>query len=74
MSSKQVLSPLTGRIWKIEVQAGAEVNEGDVLMVLESMKMEIPVEAPHAGTVQALNVKEGDTVEEDQLLISLAVK
>lgn len=70
MSSNTVLSPLTGMVWKIEVQAGAQVAEGDVLMVLESMKMEIPVEAPRAGTVQALNVKEGDAVEEDQILVS----
>ena len=71
MSAQPVLSPLTGSVWKIEVQEGAKVAEGDVLMVLESMKMEIPVEAPHAGTVRGLSVKEGDTVEEDQPLVSL---
>ena len=71
MSAQPVLSPLTGSVWKIEVQEGTKVAEGDVLMVLESMKMEIPVEAPHAGTVRGLSVKEGDTVEEDQPLVSL---
>ncbi|WP_431153288.1 biotin/lipoyl-binding carrier protein [Acidovorax facilis] len=71
MSSLKVLSPLTGSVWKIEVQPGTHVAEGDVLMVLESMKMEIPVEAPQAGVVQELNVQEGDTVQEDQLLASL---
>ena len=71
MSSLKVLSPLTGSVWKIEVQPGTRVAEGDVLMVLESMKMEIPVEAPQAGVVQELNVQEGDTVQEDQLLASL---
>ena len=72
MSSLKVLSPLTGSVWKIEVQPGTRVAEGDVLMVLESMKMEIPVEAPQAGVVQELNVQEGDAVQEDQLLASLA--
>lgn len=73
MKSEKVLSPLTGSVWKIEVQPGALVAEGDVLMVLESMKMEIPVEASQAGTVTTLGVKEGDTVEEDQLLVTLEV-
>jgi biotin carboxyl carrier protein len=71
MSAEKVLSPLTGKVWKIEVQPGTKVAEGDVLMVLESMKMEIPVEAPRAGTVQALSVREGDAIEEDQLLVTL---
>jgi acetyl-CoA carboxylase biotin carboxyl carrier protein len=74
MSVQKVLSPLTGAVWKIEVQPGAEVAEGDVLMVLESMKMEIPVEAPHAGIVNELNVKEGEAVQEDQLLASLELR
>lgn len=71
MSVQQVHAPLTGAVWKIEVQPGAAVAEGDVLMVLESMKMEIPVEAPQAGVVKELSVKEGETVQEDQLLAVL---
>lgn len=71
MSSQKVLSPLAGGVWKIEVQLGTRVEEGDVLMVLESMKMEIPVEAPRAGTVKELSVKEGDAVVEDQILLLL---
>lgn len=71
MSSLNVHSPLTGSVWKIEVKPGSEVAEGDVLMVLESMKMEIPVEASQAGVVAELRVKEGETVQEDQLLAVL---
>lgn len=71
MSVQKVHAPLTGAVWKIVVQPGAEVAEGDVLMVLESMKMEIPVEAPQAGVVKELSVKEGETVEEDQLVAVL---
>jgi len=71
MRTENVHSPLAGTVWKIEVQAGTKVAEGDVLMVLESMKMEIPVEAPRAGTVQAISVQEGDEIVEDQLLVTL---
>jgi acetyl-CoA carboxylase biotin carboxyl carrier protein len=71
MSAEEVRSPLTGKVWKIEVKSGTAVAEGEVLMVLESMKMEIPVEAPRAGTVQTLSVQEGDLIEEDQLLVTL---
>jgi biotin carboxyl carrier protein len=71
MSSLNVLSPLTGSVWKIEVQPGAQVAQGDVLMVIESMKMEIPVEAPQAGVLTALSVQEGETVQEDQLLAAI---
>jgi acetyl-CoA carboxylase biotin carboxyl carrier protein len=47
----EILAPVTGTVWKIETQAGAEVSEGQTLFVLESMKMEIPVEASEAGRV-----------------------
>jgi acetyl-CoA carboxylase biotin carboxyl carrier protein len=71
MQSEKVYSPLTGMVWKLLVSAGQTVAAGDVLMVLESMKMEIPVEAPRGGAVFAVHVKEGDSVEEDQLLLVL---
>jgi biotin carboxyl carrier protein len=66
-----VRSEIAGSVWKIEVAEGQSVAEGDVLIVLESMKMEIPVEAPAAGVVQAVHVAEGQPVKEDQALITL---
>lgn len=58
-----ILSEVTGKVWKKTVEEGATVQEGDVLLIIESMKMEIPVETPGAGTVRLL-VAEGDPVEE----------
>ena len=69
MARVQVESEITGNVWKVEVSAGNEVAEGDVLIILESMKMEIPVESPVAGTVQDVHVQPEDQVEEDQLLL-----
>ena len=72
MAETAVLSELNARVWKIEVAVGDTVEEGDVLMILESMKTEIPVEAPRGGTVKAILVKEEDPVTEDQILVTLA--
>ena len=71
MARLQVQSEVTGNVWKVEVATGASVDAGDVLMILESMKMEIPVEAPEAGTVAELKVAEEDAVEEDQVIAIL---
>ena len=71
MARLNIESEVTGNVWKVETVAGATVAEGDVLLVLESMKMEIPVEAPAAGTVAELLVREEDAVTEDQLLAVL---
>jgi biotin carboxyl carrier protein len=65
----KVLAPLAGRVWKIERRAGDPVAAGDVLVILESMKMEVPVEAPRAGTVTEVKVAEGDAVNEGDLLV-----
>ena len=64
----EVESEVQGSVWKVEVEPGASVTAGDVLMILESMKMEIPVEAPVDGTVLALLVAPEDPVAEDQVL------
>jgi len=64
----EVESEVQGSVWKVEVTVGAAVAAGDVLMILESMKMEIPVEAPVAGTVSELRVAPEDPVAEDQVL------
>ena len=69
MARVEVESEITGNVWKVEVSAGTSVAAGDVLIILESMKMEIPVESPVAGTVQEVLVQPEDQVEEDQLLL-----
>ena len=70
--SIEVESQITGSIWKIETSVGAEVEEEDVLLIIESMKMEIPVEAPEAGRVTEIRVQEGQSVEEGDVLVILA--
>jgi acetyl-CoA carboxylase biotin carboxyl carrier protein len=66
-----VKSEIAGSVWKIEVEIGQTVAEGEVLVILESMKMEIPVEAPVAGRVGEILVSEGGAVAEDQPLLRL---
>lgn len=68
MADKIVRSPVTGTVWKIEMAGGDAVAEGAIIMILESMKMEIPIAAPGAGTLKELSVAEGDQIEEDQVL------
>ena len=64
----EVEAEITGNVWKIEKKPGEPVEDEDVIMILESMKMEIPVEAPCAGTVSEIRVAEGDNVEEGHVL------
>jgi acetyl-CoA carboxylase biotin carboxyl carrier protein len=64
----EVRAELVGNVWKVEAHEGDRVEEDDVLLVLESMKMEIPVTAPGAGTVREIRVKEKDVVQEGQVL------
>lgn len=67
----KVLSEISGSVWKVEVQPGQAVQAGQTLLVVESMKMEIPVEAPAAGTVRELRVAEGEAVSDGQWLVTL---
>jgi biotin carboxyl carrier protein len=62
---------LGGTILRIETEIGARVSESDVLLILESMKMEMPVEAPVAGRVAEIRVEEGQSVAEGDVLIVL---
>lgn len=64
----EVESEVQGSVWKVERQVGSTVAAGDVLMILESMKMEIPVEAPVAGTLAELLVAPEDAVAESQVI------
>lgn len=66
-----VRAELVGTVWKVLVKEGDEVAEDQELVVLESMKMEIPVVAPRAAVVRELKVKEGDVVAENQVLVVL---
>jgi biotin carboxyl carrier protein len=72
MADIKVESELVGRVWQIEVVPGADVSEGDTLIVLESMKMEIPVSAPRSGKVREILVAKDDMVEEGQTLVVLS--
>ena len=67
----EVVAELVGTVWKVKTQPGASVAEDDELLVLESMKMEISVTAPRAGTVKEIRVKETDVVREGQVLVVL---
>jgi acetyl-CoA carboxylase biotin carboxyl carrier protein len=67
-----IAAHITGTVWKIEVKPGDAVAEGQTVVILESMKMEMPVESPAAGKVSAVLVKEGDAVEEGAPLVELA--
>ena len=66
-----VRAHITGTVWKIEDGVGDTVSEGQTLVILESMKMEMPVEAPRAGTVTAIVAKEGAAGEEGAVLLEL---
>lgn len=72
MTSQIVESEVTGNVWKVLVAVGDVVAAGQELMILESMKMEIPVEAPCAGTVAQLLVGVDEAVAEDQPLVAIA--
>jgi acetyl-CoA carboxylase biotin carboxyl carrier protein len=62
---------ITGTVWKIECQIGQSVEEGDTLVILESMKMEMPVEAEDEGTVKEIRCEEGQSVSEGDTLVVL---
>ena len=66
-----VAAHITGVVWKIECAIGDSVGEGDTVVVLESMKMEMPVEAEEAGTVTEIRCSEGQTVHEGDTLVVL---
>jgi acetyl-CoA carboxylase biotin carboxyl carrier protein len=60
----KVVTEVAGKVWKIEAQPGAQLAAEDTILIMESMKMEIPVVAPRAGKLRALLVKEGDSLNE----------
>jgi acetyl-CoA carboxylase biotin carboxyl carrier protein len=68
MAKIEVTSEVTGNVWKVQAKVGDVLAEEDVIMILESMKMEIPIESSVAGTLVELLVAEEDSVDEDQIV------
>jgi acetyl-CoA carboxylase biotin carboxyl carrier protein len=66
--SSEVIAEMVANVWRILVGEGDDIAEGDTICILESMKMEIPVEATAAGVVSRLNVAEGETVQEGDVI------
>lgn len=66
-----VAAHITGTVWKVQVAVGDRVENEQTLVILESMKMEMPVEAPQAGRVTAVHVSEGQAVDEGDVLVTL---
>jgi acetyl-CoA carboxylase biotin carboxyl carrier protein len=66
-----IVAPIPGSVWQILVAVGDSVQEGDVVAVLESMKLEIPIEAEVGGTVREVRIAEGDAVAEDDVIVVL---
>ncbi|HEX2125804.1 MAG TPA: biotin/lipoyl-binding carrier protein [Thermoleophilaceae bacterium] len=62
---------ITGTVWKIECEVGQQIEEGDTLVILESMKMDMPVEAEDEGTVKEIVCEEGQSVSEGETLVVL---
>ena len=67
----KILSNMAGTVWKVQVQVGDKVEEGQEVVILESMKMEIPIEAESSGTVKELKINEGDFVNEGDVLAEI---
>jgi acetyl-CoA carboxylase biotin carboxyl carrier protein len=67
----EVEAHITGTVWKVECEVGDEIEEGDTVVILESMKMEMPVEAEDAGTVKEILCEEGQAVNEGDTLVIL---
>jgi acetyl-CoA carboxylase biotin carboxyl carrier protein len=67
----EVEAHITGTVWKIECRIGQQVEEGDTLVILESMKMEMPVEAEDDGMVKEISCEEGQSVSEGDTLVVL---
>ena len=68
---EEVHAEMVSSVWRVLVQPGAEVAAGDTLVILESMKMEIPVLAERAGTVRELHVVEGEVLQEGDLIATV---
>lgn len=72
MSHAKIRTEVAGTVWKIVASTGAALAAGEAILIMESMKMEIPVEAPRAGTLIELLVAEGDVLKEDGVIAHFA--
>lgn len=66
-----VIASMAGNVWKVLVKQGDQVEEGQDVVILESMKMEIPIAAEVSGTVQSVKIEEGQFVNEDDVLLTV---
>ncbi len=73
MAREEIQSEVTGTVWKIETKVGDDISEGDTLMILESMKMEIPVISTESGKLVEITVKEEEPVAEGQTVAVIEV-
>ena len=71
MSHAKIRTEVAGTVWKIVAAKGATLAADETILIMESMKMEIPIEAPHAGTLTELLVAEGDVLKEDDVVAVL---
>ncbi|MBP6741942.1 MAG: acetyl-CoA carboxylase biotin carboxyl carrier protein subunit [Deltaproteobacteria bacterium] len=71
MAQHNIVAHITGTLWKLTTKVGDEVAEGDTVAILESMKMEMPVEADRPGRVVAISAQEGAPVMEGQTLVTI---
>lgn len=67
----EVIAPMGGNVWEVKVKVGDQVNEGDEVVILEAMKMELPIVAEASGVVKEVKVKKGDAVETGAVLVIL---
>ncbi|NWQ40452.1 acetyl-CoA carboxylase biotin carboxyl carrier protein subunit [Bacillus sp. EB106-08-02-XG196] len=67
----EIIASMAGSVWKVLVKAGDQVEEGQDVVILESMKMEIPIEAEFSGTVKEVKVNEGDFVNEGDVIVEV---
>jgi acetyl-CoA carboxylase biotin carboxyl carrier protein len=65
----EVVAPMGGNVWEVKVKVGDQVNEGDEVVILEAMKMELPIVAEASGVVKEVKVKKGDAVETGAVLV-----
>ena len=74
MATIELKADITGTIWKVLKSVGDAVGEDEAILILESMKMEIPVSSPEAGTIAAILAGEGDIVRDGMVLVRIDVK
>ena len=73
MAAAKVVTDVAGNVWKIVAKVGDKLEEDETIMIMESMKMEIPVTSPVSGTLSELLCEEGETIGEDEVVAKMAV-